>query len=141
MKHVSGHERQCSGEILSFQNFMKFRFRTVKYHNFNALISNLMVRKLPGNLTLPKIMLSPHVCLKIPSNARETRNARSSAGQATKTIRFYIENDTESTPPLHDSSTLRPTYLDSKGSRAHFSTTPLGFRKRLPDKECFAPCK
>ena len=114
---------------------MKFEFRTVKCNNFNALISNLMVRKLPGNLTRPKIMLSHHGCLEIPSNDRETRNARSSAGQATKTIRFYVENHAGSTPPLHDSSTLRPTYLGSKGSCAYILRTPLGFPKRLPDKE------
>ena len=120
---------------------MKFEFRTVKCNNSKVLISNLMVRKPPGNLTLPKIMLSHHVCLEIPSNDRETRNARSSAGQATKTIRFYIENHIESAPPLHDSSTLDHGYLESKGSCAYILRTPLGFPKRLPDKECFAPCK
>ena len=66
---------------------------------------------------------------------------RSTAGQATKTMRFYIENHAESAPPRQDSLTLDPTYLYSKGSGAHFLTTPLGFPKRLPDKECFAPCK
>ena len=141
MKHVSGHERQCSGKMLSFQNFTKFEFRAVKYHEFNALISNLVAWRRPGNITLPKIMSLHHMCLKNASNARETRNARSAAGQATKTIRFYIENHTESTPPLHDSSTLDHGYLESKGSCARFSRTPLGFLKRLPNKECFAACK
>ena len=113
---------------------MKFEFRTVKCNNFNALISNLMVRKLPVNLKLPKIMLSHHVCLKIPSNARETRNARPSAGQATKTIRFYIENHTESAPPLHDSSTLDHGYLESNMSCAHFSPHPSDSLNASPTK-------
>ena len=73
-------------------------------------------------------------------NMRENRNARSSAGQAVKTMRFYIKNHTDSAPPLHNSSTSRPTQLQSKGSCANFLRTPLGFPKRLPDKERFAPC-
>ena len=141
LKHVSGHQRPCSGEFSNFPNFMKFQFRTVKYNNFNALISNFMARKLPESITLPKIMISHYMCLTVASNARETRNARLSAGQATKTMRFYIKNHTDSAPPLHDSLTLRPTYLASKGSCAYILRTPLGFPKRLPNKECFAPCK
>ena len=85
-------------------------------------------------------MLLHHMCLKNASNARETRNARSSAGKATKIMRFYIKNHAESAPPRHDSSTLGLTYLGSKGSHFHFLRAPLGFPKRLPDKECFAPC-
>ena len=45
-----------------------------------------------------------------------------------------LKNHAGSAPPRQDSSTLDPTYLYPKGSGAHFSTTPLGFPKRLPDK-------
>ena len=86
-------------------------------------------------------MLSHRMCMKMSSNTLGTRNVRSAADETMKTMRFYIKNHTDSTLPLHDSSTLRPTYLQSKGSCPQFFRTPLGFPKRLSDKECFAPCK
>ena len=65
--------------------------------------------------------------MKMSSNILGTRNARSAAGQATKTMRFYIKNHSDSAPPRHDSLTLGHTYLETKGSHFHFLRTPLGF--------------
>ena len=72
--------------------------------------------------------------MRMSSNTLGTRNARSSAGQATKAMRFYIENDAESALPL-----LRfinfTTYLFSiKKVSPPFLSHSLGFTKRLPDK-------
>ena len=43
LKHVSGHQRPCYSEFSIFENFMKIQFSSVKYHDFDARTSYLMM--------------------------------------------------------------------------------------------------
>ena len=71
-----------------------------------------------------------------------TKNRRvvPTAGRIIDTTKNYIKNHAESAPPRRDMSTISHRNLESKGSNAQICRTPPGLPKRLPRRECFAPC-